>query len=137
MPGLAIEEILVSFVADMVDTGFLAKRVHVTQAGLIINRASGVVGGNAHHGAGPCCQCRTDCLRLQLEICVGGYEHRFAVQHADSHFLVKIIRQRQDDLVARIGDGEQGVEETHVCPGGDHHFPIGKANAVFRSQLAS
>ena len=50
--------------------------------------------------------------------------------------MVEIVRRGQDDLVARIRDGEQRIDEGHVAPRG-HDYPGPRANSqvIFQCQL--
>ena len=52
--------------------------------------------------------------------------------------MVEIIRDRKDDLVARIEDPEDNIEESLVSAGGDHEaVPVGLADvdAIFSGEF--
>ena len=48
---------------------------------------------------------------------VGRYAHSLAVDHADRHLMIEVIRQLQNNLIARVGDGQQRIHERHIAPG--------------------
>ena len=76
--------------------------------------------------------------RPEIELVVGPRRDRHgaaAGQH-DGHVVVEVERHGQDDLVARIGDGQHGVQERHVAAGGhDHPAAARDVEAVLVAQL--
>ena len=66
----------------------------------------------------------------------GRRDDRAAVKHSDGHLVVEVVRREQDDLVARVGDDSECVEECHVAAGGDDEGVGGaEVDAVFTGEL--
>ncbi len=67
---------------------------------------------------------------------VSGDAHRRAAGHLNRHLMIEVERHVQDDLVARLRDGEHGVHERHVGAGGHHDAAAAPdVDAVFLAQL--
>ena len=58
-------------------------------------------------------------IRAQLVIVIGGHKDRLTPSHDNCHLVIEIVRQRQDDFVTGIGNGENGVHERHIAAGSD------------------
>jgi len=79
---------------------------------------------------------RADGVGPELIASVGRHEHRAAPGHLNRHLVIEVERDRQNDFIARLRDGEDGVDERHV--GARRHHDAAAArdvDAVFVAKL--
>ena len=137
VPHPAVREVLVHLVGDVQEVVFGAERVDGAQGRFRVHGAGGVVGRDGHDGARPRRDRRAHGLEIELVALVGRHRHRTAPDHRQRHLVVEVERHGQDDLVARVGHGQHGVQEGHVAARGhDHAAPLQRQAVLARDLVA-
>ena len=98
----------------MVEAPLAAEPIDRGQVRGPIDCARWVIGRDRDNGAGARRDRGLNRIEVELIGLVRSHEHGPAIGHADGHFVIEVKRRHHDDLIARIGNGEQGVIETHV-----------------------
>ena len=132
----SVGEVLVHLVADVKQAALAAQLVDFAKRGFREDGAGRIVRRDGDDRPRPGTDGAADGVEIQLIPIVGRHEHGGAVGHLNRHLVVEIAGHREDDLVARIGDGEDRVHERHVPAGGDHHAEaVAPIDAVVAQQL--
>ena len=121
--GAAVREVLVHLVGEVIHAALGAEGVHLGERAAREHGAARVVRRDRDDRARAIGERLPHGLGLQLIARVGRHRHGAAARHLDRHLVVEVERRRQDHVVARLGRGEQRVDERHVRPGRDHHAP--------------
>ena len=134
--GIAVGEVLVHLVGDVVHPAIAAQGVDLAERGLGKYGAARVVRRDGDDGARPIGQRAANGVDAQLIPIVGGDGDGPAAGHLNRHLVVEVERGRQDDLVAGLGDGDRRVHERQVRARGHHQAPSDiDVDAVLGAQL--
>ena len=103
VPRLAVGEIFVGLVSEVVERPVAAEPVDGGEVVGAVDSARGVVGRDGDDGAGVRGDGCGDGVKVELVVGISVDEHRSAVGHADCHFVVEVERRHDDDFVAGVG----------------------------------
>ena len=115
-----VSEVLVRLVGKVVEAPLAAEPIDRRQVRGPIDCARWVVGRDRDNGAGARRNRGFNCVEIELIGIVRSHEHGPAIGHADGHFVVEVKGRHHDDLIAWVGNGEQGVVKAHVGASRDH-----------------
>ncbi len=126
----------VRLVVHVVETVLGAQGVDFEQCRFRVDRAGRVVRRDGDNGPRSLGDRRADRVRLQLVRGVGRHRNRPAAGDRDRHVVIEIERRLQDHFVARVGHGEDGIDERHVpASRHDHATRAVRDHAVLASEL--
>ncbi len=118
----SVGEVLVGLVVQVEEAARLAQAVDRGQRVRGIDRPGGIVRRYGNDPAGPRRDGLLDRREIELIVAVRLDCDRLGAGHHDRHLVIEVVRRRQDDLVARIGDREHRVHERLIAASG-HQQP--------------
>ena len=122
MPGVAVEQAVIGFVADGEQIVLLHEVGGVAHFFCGEDLARGVVGVVEDHELGPVADGRA------VPVVVGFLEHvghGYGMEHGDARIVEEEARRGHQHLVAGIEQGMSAEHEGFLRPGGDHDFGLG------------
>ena len=135
VPRPIVHEVLVRLVVEVVETALRAQGVHRPEVRFGVGRAARVVGRGGRDRAGTRTGGRRDRLQVELVVRAAGHDPRHRPGHPDRHLVIEEVGPGEDDLVARIGDRDEGVQKAHVRARGDHDLPPRRVDPVLPGEL--
>ena len=136
MARIAVGEVLVGLVGEVINPALPAERVERAQIGFAEDGAARVVRRDGDDRPGSSGDRALDRVQPELIAVVGGDAHGAAARHLDRHLVIEVERDRQDDLVAGAGGRHHRVHERHVAAGGDHDAAAARqVDAVLGGEL--
>ncbi len=120
MSRVIVCEILVGFVADVIEAISPAKLIYSAKCRLSVNGTGRIIRRNRDDRSRPVGDRPFDEFRLELRIDVGWGEHRARIRHGDRHLVIELVRGLEDHFVFGIDDREERIDEAHIAACSDH-----------------
>ena len=135
VPRPVVHEVLVGLVVQVVEAALRAEGVHRPEVRLRVGGPARVVGRGGGHRAGAGADGGRDRRQVELVVGAAGHDPGGRPGHPDRHLVVEEVGPGEDDLVARIGDRDERVQEAHVRARGHHDLPSGEIDPVLAGEL--